>query len=113
TQQSTIYNQPSAAPLNTAPGTVPAPTAPLAAALLQGTLPSRLSDVRIIADPLNNFLLIQTTPQIYQDIERTLRELDVLRRQVLIDAQIYEVVLDHSLSLGITATLQNRGSLSN
>jgi general secretion pathway protein D len=47
---------------------------------------------------------------VYADIERTLRELDVQRRQVLIDAQIYEVALDDSTSLGITATLQNRGS---
>ena len=31
---------------------------------------------------------------------------------VLIDAQIFEVVLDHSMTLGLTATLQNRASLS-
>jgi general secretion pathway protein D len=66
--------------------------------------------VKIIADEVNNALLIQATPPVYADIERTLRELDVQRRQVLIDAQIYEVALDDSTSLGITATLQNRGS---
>src|SRR5204863_7450246 len=30
----------------------------------------------------------------------------------LIDAQIYEVVLDHSFSLGLSAVLQNRGTLA-
>jgi general secretion pathway protein D len=67
--------------------------------------------VRIIADEVNNALLIQATQQIYADIERALRELDVQRRQVLIDAQIYEVALDDSTSLGISAQLQNRGTL--
>jgi general secretion pathway protein D len=66
------------------------------------------SIVRIIADELNNALVIQGTAQQYAEIERTLEQLDVLRRQVLIDAQVYEVVLDDSLQFGITAQLQNR-----
>jgi len=32
---------------------------------------------------------------------------------VLIDAQVYEVTLDHTLSLGLSAVLQNRGTLAN
>ena len=68
--------------------------------------------VRIIADEINNALLIQAAPQVVADIEQTLRELDILRRQVLIDAQIFEVALDDSLSLGISAQLQNRGTLA-
>jgi general secretion pathway protein D len=36
----------------------------------------------------------------------------VLPRQVLIDAQVYEVNLDHSLSLGLSAVLQNKGTLA-
>src|SRR5207244_2753932 len=43
---------------------------------------------------------------------RTLQQLDVLPRQVLIDAQIYEVTLDESLSIGLSAILQNRGTLA-
>jgi len=66
------------------------------------------SAVRIIADELNNALVIQGTAQQYAEIERTLEQLDVLRRQVLIDAQVFEVVLDDSLSFGVTAQLQNR-----
>jgi general secretion pathway protein D len=67
---------------------------------------------RIITDETNNTLLIQTTQPVFADIERILRELDVQRRQVLIDAQIYEVSLDDSTSLGISWILQNRGTLT-
>jgi len=67
---------------------------------------------RIIVDETNNTLLVQTTQPVFADIERILRELDVQRRQVLIDAQIYEVSLDDSTSLGISWILQNRGSLT-
>ena len=67
--------------------------------------------IRIVADETNNALVIQATPQEYAEIERTLEQLDVLRRQVLIDAQVYEVSLDDSLSFGITAALQTLGTL--
>ena len=69
-------------------------------------------NLRIIADSVTNSLVIQGTAQEYAEIERTLGQLDILPRQVLIDAQIYEVVLDDSLSFGVTATLQSRGTLA-
>ena len=69
------------------------------------------TDVRIISDDLNNVLVIQATPQDYAQIEATVAQLDVLKRQVLIDAQIYEVSLDHSMQLGLSAILQTRGTL--
>ncbi|MBI4474842.1 MAG: type II secretion system secretin GspD [Acidobacteria bacterium] len=68
--------------------------------------------LRIIADVVNNALVVQATSQDYQQILRTLEELDVLPRQVLIDAQVYEVALDHSLSLGLSAKLQSRSTLN-
>jgi general secretion pathway protein D len=85
------------------PVPIPVPGAAPAAA---ATLPS--TSVRIIADEMNNMLVIQGTAQQYAEIERTLEQLDVLRRQVLIDAQVYEVSLDNSLSFGVTARLQAR-----
>jgi general secretion pathway protein D len=42
-----------------------------------------------------------------------LQQLDVLPRQVLIDSQIYEVTLSDSLSIGLSAILQQRGTLVN
>ncbi len=68
--------------------------------------------VRVISDEVNNALIIQTTPPMYAEIERMLLEIDILRKQVLIDAQIYEVTLDDSMSLGLSALLQNRGTLA-
>src|SRR5437867_1061715 len=69
--------------------------------------------IRIIADGVTNSLIIQATPQEWAEIERTLQQLDILPRQVLIDAQIYEVTLDESLSIGLSAILQNRATLAN
>jgi general secretion pathway protein D len=68
--------------------------------------------VRIVADEINNVLLVQTTPLMWADVERTLNDLDHLKRQVLIDAQVYEVTLSDSLSLGLSAILQARGTLT-
>ncbi|HYR89051.1 MAG TPA: type II secretion system secretin GspD [Terriglobia bacterium] len=71
------------------------------------------SNIRIIADEINNALIVQSTPQEWAEIERTLQTLDVLPRQVLIDVQIYEVTLDDSLAIGISAVLQRQGTLAN
>src|SRR5207253_1959305 len=69
--------------------------------------------LRIIADEINNALVIQATPQLYAAVEQTIQELDILPRQVLVDAQIYEVTLDDSISFGLNDILQSRGTLAN
>src|SRR5437870_12637896 len=89
----------------------PFPTGPATADTVLSAAPT--GTIRIIADAITNSLIIQATPQEWAEIERTLQQLDVLPRQVLIDAQIYEVTLDDSLSLGISATLQNRDFAAN
>jgi general secretion pathway protein D len=90
------------------PQTGQSPLQPIAVAASSPT-----TALRIIADELNNALVIQASPQEFAEIERTLNELDVLRRQVLVDAQVYEIALDDSLAFGVTAALQNRGTLAN
>ncbi len=70
-----------------------------------------LTSIKIIADPITNSLIVQATPQEWAEIERTLQQLDILPRQVLIDAQIYEVTLSDSLNLSLTASLQNSAPL--
>ena len=65
-------------------------------------------DVRIVADPLNNALIVQCGPQDFELIQETIRELDRVPRQVLINVKIYEVVLTDELSLGVSAFLQDR-----
>jgi general secretion pathway protein D len=61
---------------------------------------------RVIANPMNNTLLIQATTQEYEGMQQLIRELDVPPRQVLIEAKIYSIDLNHAFSSSIQATLQ-------
>ena len=102
-----------AVPALLAPDATPFSSLQPAALANVGTAIVQSGTLKIIADEINNALVIQTTPQVYAEVERTIQELDVLRRQVLVDAQIYEVALDDSMALGLSAILQNRGTLTN
>ena len=85
-----------------------------AAEMLQAAEPEDSSDdiiqgeIKIVADEKNNALIVQCSPQDFEVIEETIRELDRVPRQVLIKVKIYEVVLDNELSMGISAFLQDR-----
>jgi len=61
---------------------------------------------RVVANPFNNTLLIQATPQEYESILGLLKDLDVPPRQVLIEAKIYSVDLTHAFSTDVQAKLQ-------
>jgi general secretion pathway protein D len=61
---------------------------------------------RVIANPMNNTLLIQATAQEYEGIQQLIRELDVPPRQVLIEAKIYSVDLNSATSTDISGALQ-------
>lgn len=67
---------------------------------------------RIVPNPFGNTLLIQATPEQYDQISNLLEQLDVPPRQVLIDAKIYEVDLTNDLSGGVESYLQKVGSAS-
>ncbi len=67
-------------------------------------------EIKIVADDQNNAVIVQCSPQDFEVIEETIRELDRVPRQVLINVKIYEVVLDDELSMGISAFLQERGN---
>ncbi len=62
---------------------------------------------RVVANPFNNTLLIQATPQEYENILGLLKDLDLPPRQVLIEAKIYSVDLTHAFSSDVSAKLQN------
>jgi general secretion pathway protein D len=68
--------------------------------------------IRFISDNKNNALITQATPHDYEIVKRTITQLDILPRQVLIDARIYEVDLTGDLSFGVSAFLQNNSSLT-
>jgi general secretion pathway protein D len=61
---------------------------------------------RIVANPLDNSLLIQADAQQYQGILKLLKELDVMPRQILLEAKIYSVVLSGSFSMGVNYLYQ-------
>jgi len=72
----------------------------------QGRIP------RVIPNPFDNTLLVQGTPQEWEQISGIIEQLDVPPRQVLIDAKIYEVNLTGQFSAGVQAYLQKVGASS-
>jgi general secretion pathway protein D len=61
---------------------------------------------KVVANPFNNTLLIQASPQDYDNILSLLKDLDVPPRQVLIEAKIYSIDLNHAFSSDVKAQLQ-------
>ena len=77
-----------------------------------GSVPAAEAEpaIRIVADPINNLVLVQATQQEWDAVRGTLLELDAPPRQVLIDAKIYEVNLSGSLASGVSAYLRKRSA---
>lgn len=67
-------------------------------------------NVKIVVNEFNNSLIIQGTEADIQFLLETVRQLDTLPRQVLIEARIFSVELRDELSFGVSAFLQRRGS---
>lgn len=63
-----------------------------------GTL---MAEVHITADEIRNALIIEAIPSDYRTIEEILRKVDILPRQVLIEATIAEITLNSSTELGM------------
>jgi general secretion pathway protein D len=66
--------------------------------------------LRIITDPVSNSVIVQGTAQEYAEIAKTLDKLDVVPRQVMIEARVYEVDITGDLSFGLEYALQRRGT---
>jgi general secretion pathway protein D len=64
---------------------------------------------RIIPNPFDNTLLVQSTPEEWEQISRLLAQLDVAPRQILVEAKIFEVTLTGSLQYGVQSYLQSKG----
>ncbi len=79
--------------------------------MLRGGAFTGLQDVvRIVADDINNTLIIQASQADYAYLAETIKKLDVLPRQVIIDARVFEVDLNNQLSYGVSASLGARGT---
>jgi general secretion pathway protein D len=62
----------------------------------------------VIPNPFDNTILIQGTPQEYEQVLGLLRQLDIPPRQILIDAKIYEVDLNGAFAAGVSAYLDKK-----
>lgn len=69
-------------------------------------------DVRVVADKDNNALLIIASQADYEKIELALRQLDVVRRQVLVEVMIAEVRMTDDLRFGIEWFINTRNNTS-
>jgi general secretion pathway protein D len=70
--------------------------------------------VRFIADEVTNAVIVTTFPRSWMEIENTIKQLDRMPRQVLIEVLVAEVTLDESLRLGIDwAVRQGRFGVAN
>lgn len=67
----------------------------------QVTPAANIGGVRVMADELNNSILVWSTRGEFLKIEATLKRLDLPPTQVLIDASIIEVTLNDSLQYGL------------
>jgi general secretion pathway protein D len=93
----------------TAPVPQPAPGAPGLAPLpgaLRAPAPAAPAarpeeQLRIVADPATNSLIVYGTAQEFQNIKNILKELDAVPRQVLLDVFVAEVALTETESLGL------------
>ncbi len=86
-------------PSGVAPPQAPGAQRPPAAPGAQGTRPEE--QLRIVADPATNSLVIYGTAQEFQNVKNILKELDIVPRQVLLDVLVAEVTLKNNESLGV------------
>ena len=63
-------------------------------------------ETKAFADEITNSLIILATPTDYSFIEETLRKIDIMPRQVVIEGLIAQVILTDNLNFGFSWTLQ-------
>jgi general secretion pathway protein D len=84
-----------------AQGAAAQPAAPRETAAEAGAPAAAADATTITADEANNAIVVYATPRNYAIIEDALRKLDVPPLQVMIDASVSEVTLNHQLQYGI------------
>jgi len=67
-------------------------------------------NVKMVVNEFSNSLIIQGSEADIQFMLGTIKQLDILPRQVFIEAQIFSVELTNDLSYGISAFLQEKGT---
>jgi general secretion pathway protein D len=94
------------APVPTPPPTT-APGGPIGGAAGLAELGLAEGQFRFIADEPTNSVIVTTTPRQWTDIEPTIRQLDKMPRQVLIEVLVAEITLTDDTKLGIDWALKS------
>jgi len=84
----------------------PTPTAPPSPGVARPATPQAPGakpeeQLRIVADPSTNSLIIYGTAQEFQNVKNILKELDIVPRQVLIEALVLQVDLTNTETFGV------------
>jgi len=85
----------------------PPPSVGPGAPLGQADAPLAEGQVRFIADETTNAIIVTTTPRQWADIEATIKQLDRMPRQVLIEVLVAEIALTNDLRLGVDWALKS------
>lgn len=67
----------------------------------KGGAASKRQEIDIQADPQNNALIITAPPDVFKNLSSVIRQLDIRRQQVLVEAIIAEVNTDLAKKLGV------------
>ena len=120
--KSTLSSSPSSSPSSasssaksstSAPSsTAPAAPKPGGSSGTPGTGSLVSADTRVFADAINNSLVILATPVDYTFIEETIRKIDVLPRQVVIEGAIFRVDLNDNLNFGAAWSFSSNISIT-
>jgi general secretion pathway protein D len=78
----------------------PVSPGPVPVSLPQDALMAR-PEIRFIADEVTNAVIVTTYPRLWQDIQETIKQLDKMPRQVLIQVLAVEVTLTDDTKLGM------------
>ncbi|HEU5193881.1 MAG TPA: type II secretion system secretin GspD, partial [Methylomirabilota bacterium] len=90
----------------TPPTPAPPPSVAAGGALGSADAPLAEGQLRFIADETTNAIVVTTTPRQWADIEATIRQLDRMPRQVLIEVLVAEISLNDDTRLGIDWALR-------
>ncbi|PYM20512.1 MAG: type II secretion system protein GspD [Candidatus Rokuibacteriota bacterium] len=92
-----------ARPTGLTPPATPPPPSVAPGPSLTGTADAPLVEgqIRFIADETTNAIIVTTTPRQWADIEVTIRQLDRMPRQVLIEVLVAEITLNDDTRLGL------------
>ena len=71
------------------------------------------TETRVFADEITNSLIILATPSDYSFIEETIKKIDTIPRQVVIEGLVAQVTLTDNLSFGFAWSLDTNANIRN